>query len=68
MGREVSNVPVSVSGSHGATVTLTKGTAQTTLACSTNRCEPSPMPGDAKYSETVGDFEKHMDLGAKGAQ
>src|SRR5258708_18586938 len=33
-GREVSNVPVSVSGSHGgSTVTLTKGTAQTTLAC-----------------------------------
>ena len=67
-GREVANTGVSVSGRHGSTVTLTKGTAQTTLACSNERCQASPLPGDAHFSEIVGDIEKHMDLGAKGGQ
>ena len=67
-GREVSNVPVSVSGSHGATVTLTKGTATTTLACSSDRCQAAPLPGDSNFSGIMGDIEKHMDLGTKTAQ
>lgn len=68
-GREVANTPVSVSGGHhGSTVTLTKGTAQTTLACSTDRCQPTPQPGDAHFNELVSDIEKHMDLGTKTAQ
>ncbi|HXC54267.1 MAG TPA: pilus assembly protein N-terminal domain-containing protein [Rhizomicrobium sp.] len=67
-GREVSNTFVSVSGTRGATVTLTKGTAQTTLACSNARCESAPLPGDAHFSDIMGDIEKHIDLGGKTAQ
>jgi Flp pilus assembly secretin CpaC len=69
-GREVSNVPVNVSAGHGggSTVTLTKGTAQTTLACSGARCEAAPQPGDSNFSGIMGDIEKHMDLGTKTAQ
>ncbi|HEY4944489.1 MAG TPA: pilus assembly protein N-terminal domain-containing protein [Rhizomicrobium sp.] len=67
-GREVSNVPVSVTGSQGATVTLTKGTATTTLACSSARCEAAPHPGDSNFAGVTADIEKHMDMGAKTAQ
>ncbi|MEI9885294.1 MAG: pilus assembly protein N-terminal domain-containing protein [Rhizomicrobium sp.] len=67
-GREVSNTAVSVMGSHGSTVTLNKGTAQTTLACSSDRCQASPLPGDAQFGQLVADIEKHVDLGAKGAR
>jgi Flp pilus assembly secretin CpaC len=67
-GREVSNVPVSVSGSHGATVTLTKGATQTTLACSSARCEAAPQPGDSNFAGVMGDIEKHLDISGKTAQ
>jgi Flp pilus assembly secretin CpaC len=67
-GREVANTAVTVSGAGGRTVTLTKGAQQTTLACSSARCDSAPMPGDAHYGDITGDFEKHMDLGTKTAQ
>ncbi len=67
-GREVSNVPVSVSGSQGTTVTLTKGATQTTLACSSARCEAAPRPGDSNFSGVMGDIEKNLDLSGKTAQ
>ncbi len=67
-GREVSNTIVTVSGTRGTTVTLTKGASQTTLACSSARCETAPLPGDAHFSDLMGDVEKHLDMGAKTAQ
>ena len=67
-GRQVSNTFITVGAARGATVTLTKGTAQTTLACSSARCETSPLPGDAHFSDLMGDVEKHLDMGAKTAQ
>ncbi len=67
-GREVSNVPVSVTGAAGAMVTLTKGTSQMTLACAGARCEPAPQPGDGNFSALSGDIARHVDLGAHAAQ
>lgn len=67
-GRQISNTFVTVTGSRGATVTLTKGTAQLTLACSRARCEAAPLPGDAHFSDLMADTEKHLDLGTKTAQ
>jgi hypothetical protein len=67
-GRQISNTFVTVSGARGATVTLTRGSAQTTLACSNARCESAPVPGDSHYSDSIGDFEKHLDMGTKTAQ
>ena len=64
-GHEVANTYVSVSGSSGATVTLMKGTTQTTLACSGSRCEAAPLPGDARFGEVMGDVSRHQQLGAK---
>ena len=66
-GHEVSNTYVSVSETRGATVTLLKGSAQTTLSCGGPRCEVSPTPGDAKYKDDIGDVSAHHDLGTKTA-
>ncbi|MEJ1967536.1 MAG: pilus assembly protein N-terminal domain-containing protein [Rhizomicrobium sp.] len=67
-GHQVSNTVVSVSAGNGGVVTLTKGTAQTTLACSGQRCQPAPLPGEAHYSDVMGDLQKHIDMGSKGTQ
>ncbi|HJW42300.1 MAG TPA: hypothetical protein VJ476_13880, partial [Rhizomicrobium sp.] len=67
-GRQISNTFVTVLGARGATVTLTRGAAQTTLACSSARCESAPLPGDSHYSDSMGDFAKHLDIGTKTAQ
>jgi len=71
-GHEVANTYVSVSGSNGAIVTLTKGATaskavtQTTLSCTGARCEESPVPGDARFGEVMGDVSRHDQMGAKG--
>jgi Flp pilus assembly secretin CpaC len=66
LGHEVSDVPVNVTGSRAATVTVTKGTAQTTLTCAGGRCSPAPQPGDANFNTVLGDIQRHLDLGTKG--
>ena len=64
LGHTVSNTFVSVSGSNGgATVTLLKGATQTTLSCTGQRCESAPVPGDAHYSDVMGDVAKHQEMG-----
>jgi len=71
-GHEVANTYVSVSGSNGAIVTLTKGATQSkpasqmTLSCTGQRCEESPVPGDAGFSAVMSDVGRHNDMGAKG--
>jgi len=71
-GHEVANTYVSVSGSNGAIVTLTKGATpskgatQTTLSCTDARCEESPVPGDARFGEVMGDVSRHDQMGARG--
>ena len=62
-GRQVSNTYISVSGSNGASVTLMRGATQMTLACSGNRCELAPLPGDARFTEISGDVSKHQQMG-----
>jgi hypothetical protein len=62
-GRTVSNTYVSVSGSNGATVTLMKGNTQTTLSCTGQRCEAAPRPGDARFTDVMGDVSKHQEMG-----
>jgi hypothetical protein len=45
-GKEIINTPVTVTGTHGQTVTLQRGADQrVTYACA-GRCEPSVMQGD----------------------
>ncbi len=66
-GREVSNVPVSVSENRGATVTTFHGVAQETLSCGGPRCEVAPTLGDAGYKDRLSDVAVHHDLGSKSA-
>jgi len=63
MGRTVSNTYVSVSGSNGGTVTLIKGATQTTLSCTGRICQAAPLPGDAHYSDVMGDVTRHQEMG-----
>jgi len=70
-GHEVANTYVSVSGSNGAIVTLTKGATptkpatQTTLSCTGVRCEESPVPCDARFGEVMGESAVHDQMGTK---
>jgi Flp pilus assembly secretin CpaC len=70
-GHEHANTYVSVSGSNGAIVTLTKGATptkpvtQTTLSCTGVRCEESPVPGDARFGEVMGESAVHDQMGTK---
>lgn len=71
-GHEVANTYVSVSGSNGTTVTLTKGATQSkpatqmTLSCTGMRCEEAPVPGDAGYGAVMADVGRHGEMGARG--
>lgn len=68
-GKEVANDPLTVYERSGNVVTLHRGGSQTTFACAGSRCESSPVPGDAKdpYDTTMGQVEKHQDMGVKAA-
>jgi Flp pilus assembly secretin CpaC len=67
-GREVSDTYVNVSETRGATVTLLKGVAQTTMSCGGPRCELSPIPGDANFRNDYGEIATHHDIRTKTAQ
>lgn len=64
-GREVSNTFVSVSETRGSTVTVFRGAGQVTMSCGGPRCQVSPIPGDARFKEDIGDVSVHHDLGTK---
>ena len=50
----VFNTHVTVTGNQGGgTVTLNRGAQRVTLNCTGGRCEPTPMPGDGKDSDTA---------------
>ncbi len=66
-GHEVANTFVTVSGSNGQMVTLTKGSTQTTFSCVGSHCEIAPQPGDARYSDVSGDVSKHQGISSEAA-
>jgi hypothetical protein len=45
-GREALNDQIVVTARPGATVTVQRGIARTTLMCTVNHCEADPAPGD----------------------
>ena len=50
----VFNTHITVTGNDGGgTVTLNRGSQRVTLNCTGGRCEPTPMPGDGKDSDTA---------------
>jgi hypothetical protein len=49
-GNQLANEQVQVTGRAAGTVTLHRGTAQTTYACAATNCRPAPIPGDASAS------------------
>ena len=63
----VFNTHVTVTGSQGGTVTLNRGAQRVTLNCAGGRCEPTPMPGDGKDSDTVNSQMATHQAAARGA-
>jgi hypothetical protein len=68
-GRPVANQQIVVSGKGNSTVTLQRGTQQTTFACAAARCQPSPQPGDGKdaFEPALDQIQKYQGLLAKTA-
>ena len=68
-GHQVANQAVVVASSGGAVVTLQRGTAQTTYACASTRCQSAPLPGDGKdaFDSANDQISKHQSLLAKAA-
>jgi len=68
-GHQVVNEQVVVAGSGSAVVTLQRGTAQTTYACTGARCQSAPQPGDGRdaYDQAADQITKHQTMLSKAA-
>jgi Pilus formation protein N terminal region len=60
---------ITVANRSGGVVTLNKGAAQFTYACTTAHCETNPRPGDQKayYDDTQSAVTSHQDQSIKAA-
>jgi len=69
-GNQVSDDHVTVFGTGARSVTLYRGPEQLTYACTGQRCEASPLPGDAPaaFSAVLGQVDQRQALGLKAAQ
>ncbi len=58
-----------VSATTGGTVTLNRGAQRVTFSCTSNRCDPTPQPGDGKdtYDAQNAQTANHQDLARKSA-
>lgn len=68
-GRPVANQQIVVAGKGSATVTLQRGTQQTTFACAAARCQPAPQPGDGKdaFEPGMDQIQKYQGMLSKAA-
>lgn len=69
-GRAVANQEIVVAGKGGGTtVTLQRGSQQTTFACAQSRCQPAPQPGDGKdaFEPALDQIQKYQGMLAKAA-
>jgi Pilus formation protein N terminal region len=68
-GRQIASDLVVVAGAGGGLVTLQRGMAQTTYACTSARCDATPTPGDSKdtYETALDQMTKHQSLLTKAA-
>lgn len=63
-GRQVSNQQIVVASKGNAMVTLQRGTQQTTLTCTGERCQPTPQPGDGKdaFEAAAGQIDRYQSM------
>jgi Flp pilus assembly secretin CpaC len=66
----VSNEQVTVLGQRVGAVTLNRGADTYNFACTSQRCETRPLPGDAKafFDNAMSETNAHVDQGNKSAQ
>jgi hypothetical protein len=65
----ISNQQITVANRSGGVVTLNKGVAQFTYACTTAHCETNPRPGDQKayFEDNSGSIGSHEEQSIKAA-
>jgi hypothetical protein len=68
-GVQVYNARIDVSQGSNETLTLNRGVQRITYNCNAARCEPAPMPGDAKeaFDAMANQFAAHADTARKAA-
>ena len=65
----VANQQITVVDRAGSVVTLNKGAAQYSYACTGEHCQANPVPGDQKafFDDSTGSTSAHQDQGIKAA-
>jgi Pilus formation protein N terminal region len=65
----VANQQITVANRSGGIVTLNKGAAQFSYACTSAHCETNPQPGDQKayFDDNSGSVSTHQDQSVKAA-
>jgi hypothetical protein len=68
-GHPIANQQIVVAGKANTTVTLQRGSQQTTYACAGSRCQPTPQPGDSKdvFDAATDQISKYQGLLSKSA-
>jgi hypothetical protein len=69
MGNQIASLQITIFDRPGSIVTVQRGAAKSTLACSQVRCEASPTPGDetAPFDAVTGQIDKRQQLSLKTA-
>jgi hypothetical protein len=65
----IANQQITVVDRAGSVVTLNKGAAQYSYACTSGHCQANPVPGDQKafFDDSTGANSSHQDEGIKAA-
>jgi hypothetical protein len=68
-GHETANEQITVLDRPGSVVTLQRGPGQTTLNCTSSRCEAAPTPGDepTPFAAVTGEIDRREALSLKAA-
>ena len=68
-GVQIYNTRIDVTEGAASTLTLNRGVQRVTYNCEGGRCEPSPVPGDAKdvFDQIAGQIGSHADAARKAA-
>jgi hypothetical protein len=68
-GVQVYNTRIDVIEAAASTLTLNRGAQRVTYNCGGGRCEPTPVPGDAKdvFDQIAGQIGGHADAARKAA-
>ncbi len=68
-GRQIANQTIVVASKNNSVVTLLRGPQQTSYACTRQRCQPAPQPGDGKdaFENATTQIDRYQGMLSKAA-